>query len=133
MESRLSIENVTNGLLTLQKLKQLYKPAARLEDGSGEDSSYIRPDKLHLLQETIMAIKSFVPETRGSSLSEAFQQGSRYSGAYREMKQHVRDMGRKNIDSTQLLKGLKLVVPVLNSRQRLYMDKIVKIFDILQS
>lgn len=131
MESRLSIENVTNGLLTLQKLKQLYKPATRQEDE--ENSSYVRPDRLSLLQETLSAITDFLPETRGISFSEAFRQGSHYSSAYRGMKQQVRDMGRSGMDSAQVLKGLKLVVPVLSNKQRLYMDKVVKIFDILQS
>lgn len=131
MESRLSIENVTNGLLTLQKLKQLYKPAKRQEDG--EDLSYVRLDRLSLLQETITAITNFLPETRGNSFSEAFKQGSHYSSAYRGIKQHVRDMDWSRVDSVQVLKGLKLVAPILNNRQRLYMDKVLKIFDILQS
>ena len=131
MESRLNIENVTNGLLTLQKLKQLYKPLKLQEDR--EDSSYVRPDKLSLLQDTLTAITDFLPEARGSSLSEAFRQGSRYSSAYRGIKQHVRNMDGNRVDSLQVLKGLKLVVPILDNRQRLYMDKIVKIFEILQA
>lgn len=131
MESRLSIENITNGLLTIQKLKQLYKPAIRQEDGNY--ASFVQPDRLSLLQDTLSVITNLLPETRGNSFSEAFRQGSHYSSAYRGMKQHVRDMGGNGIDSAQILKGLKLVVPVLGSKQRLYMDKIVKIFDILQS
>lgn len=131
MESRLSIENVTNGLMTLQKLKNLHKPPKRQEDG--EDLSYVRPDKLSLLQEILTSITNFLPETRGGRLSEAFRQGSRYSNAYRGLKHHVSAMDLNRMDSTQLLNGLKLVLPILDNKQRLYMDKFVKIFDILLS
>lgn len=131
MESRLNIESVTNGLLTVQKLKQLYKPAKRQEDG--EDITNVRPDKLSLLQDTLTAIKDFLPETRDSSFSEAFRQGSHYSRAYREIKHHVRDIGGNRTDMAQILKTLKLVIPILDNRQKIYMDKVVKIFDILQS
>lgn len=131
MERRLSIDNITNGLLTIQKLKQMYRPAKRQEDG--EDSNYVSPDKLTLLQDTLTAITDFLPETRGSSFSEAFRLGSHYSSAYRRIKQHVRDIDGNRLDTAQVLKGLKLVTPVLSNKQRLYMDKIVKIFDILQS
>ena len=131
MESKLNLENVTNGLLTVQKLKQIYRPAKRQEEG--ETSSYVQLDRLSLLQETLTAITSFLPESRGGSFSEAFKQGSRYSSAYRGIKQQVRDMDWSRLDSTQVLKGLKLVAPILSSKQRLYMDKVVKIFDMLQS
>lgn len=127
----MNIENVTNGLLTIQKLKQLYKPAKRQEDD--EDLSNVQLDRLFALQETLTAVSGFLPETRGTSFSEAFKQGNRYSSAYRGIKQQVRNMDGNRVDSAQILKSLKLVTPILSSRHRLYMDKVVKIFDILQS
>jgi len=131
MESKLSIENISNGLLILQKLKQLYKPANRLE--GSENISHVQLDKMSLLQETLTAIADFLPDSRGSSYSEAFKQGNRYSSAYREIKHHVRDTSGNRLDSTQILKSLKLVAPILNTKQQVYMDKVVKIFDILQT
>lgn len=131
MKSRLSIENVTNGLLTLQKLTQLYKPERRRDENEG--LSYVRQDKLLLLQETLTSITDFLPETRGDTFDKAFSLGCNYCSAYRGIKQHVRDMDGNRFNSAHVLKSLKLVVPMLNSKHRLYMDKAVKIFDILQS
>ena len=79
MESNLNIENITNGLLTFQKLKQLYKQNTR-KDGD-EASGYVSPDRLSLLQETLTSITGFLPQTRDSSFSTAFKQGSQYSSA----------------------------------------------------
>ena len=131
MESRLNIENVTNGLLTVQRLKQLYQPENRHE--GAEDSRNVQPDRLSLLLDTITAISDFLPETRDNSFSEAFRQGSHFSSAYREIKHHVRDMSSNKTDMNQIIKTLKLIAPILETRQKIYMDKVVKIFDILQS
>lgn len=131
MEKKLNIENISNGLLVLQKLKQLYKPENRLE--GGEKQVHVQLDRLSLLQETLTSISDFLPVGRGGAYSEAFRQGNRYSGAYREIKRHVRKMDGNRLDTAQVVNSLKLVVPMLNNRQRVYMDKIVKIFDILQA
>lgn len=129
MENKLSIENISNGLLTLQKLKQLYNPETRQE--ADENQAHVRLDRLSLLLETLTSVSDFLPSSRGSSYSKAFRLGSRYSSAYREIKQHVRSMDTSRFDATQAIKSLKLVAPMLNNRQRVYMDKIVQIFDIL--
>lgn len=131
MENKLSIENISNGLRVLQKLKQLYKPEDRQE--SGENQTYVQPDRLSLLQETIMSISDFFPAVRGGAYSEAFKQGSRYSSAYHEIKRHIRKTNGSRLDTAQVIRSLKLVVPILNNSQQVYVDKIVKIFDILQA
>lgn len=132
MKKGITIENISNGLLALQKLKQLYNPED-IRDNS-ESNSQVYPDKLSLLQETLYAVKDFLPEMRASStVSEAFRQGSRYSSAYREIKHHVREMRSSKADSAHILKSLKLVAPILNNKQRLYMDKVVSLFEVLQS
>ena len=131
MEKGLSLDHITSSLLTLQKLKKLYSSTARQEDGIDADD--IQLDKLSLFRDTLTAVAGFLPETRGSSVSEAFRQGSHYCGAYRSMKQQVREINGNRLDSAQVLKSLRLVTPVLSNKQRLYMDKVVRIFDILQS
>lgn len=131
MDSKLNIESVTNGLLTFQRLKQLYQPA---REGSEEKlPERITPDKLSLLMDTLTAVSDLIPVTRGPSFGEAFRLGSHYSGQYREMKRHVAGMSGGNIDRTNILKGLKLITPMLGNKQKSYMNKIVKIFDILES
>jgi len=131
MEKKLTIENITNGLLTFQKLKQLYNKDSR---GEGtEASSYVGMDRLSLFKETLTAISDFVPPTRGSNFTEAFHQGTRYSTTYRSIKQQIRNINGRQIDSSHFLNIMKLVVPILTNKQRVYMDKVVKILDILQS
>lgn len=128
----LPIESITNGLLTLQKVRQLYRRQTRAE---GEDShEYVQPDRLSLMQEILSTVVNFIPQTRGASYSTAFNQGNRYSSAYRELKQHIRGLNRnREPDRNQILKTVKLLIPILDSRQRVTVDKILKIADILQS
>lgn len=127
----MNLENITNGLLALQRLKQLYSPPQRDEDG--QDGSYLQPDRLTLLQDTLSAIANFMPATRGGSFSEAFRLGSHYSSTYKGIKQHVRNMNGSSFDLPQILKTLKIIAPVFSSRQKVHMDKVIRIIDILES
>ena len=131
MGNKLNIENVTKGLLTFQKLKELYKNENR-EEANGTDGD-VKTDRLTILQETLSSINDFMPQTRGGSFGSAFRTGSRYSDAYRGIKQHIRNMNGRNIDAAHFLDIMKLVAPMLSNKQRVYMDKVVRIFDILQS
>lgn len=126
-----NIENITNGLVTLQKIKQLYKPESRAEDI--EASEYVQPDRLSLIQEILSTVTNLIPQTRGTSYSIAFSQGNRYSSAYRDIKHQIRNMNRSSPSQTQILQTLKLAAPILDNKQKLYIDKVMKIIDILQS
>lgn len=126
-----NIENLTNGLVTLQKIKQLYKPESRA-DGE-EASEYIQPDRLSLIQEILSTVTNFIPQTRGTSYSIAFSQGNRYSSAYRDLKHQIKSMNRSTPNQNQILQTLKLAAPILDNKQKVYMDKVMKIVDILQS
>ncbi|MGE5614392.1 MAG: hypothetical protein ACM3XR_08295 [Bacillota bacterium] len=130
MNKPLSIETITDGLITLRKLKQLYVPENRNEDGNTWD---VHPDKLSLMKETIMTIKNFFPDTRDGSFSNAINQGNKYGSVYRELKSHLKNMNRNAPDSPDVTKTLKLISSLLDNRHKIYLDKAVKIIDILQS
>jgi hypothetical protein len=131
MENSMNIENITNALVVMQKLKQLRSPAQRDENGSSTGT--VHPDRLTLICEILSVVGNFIPQTRGGSFGLAFKQGSRYSGAYRELKGHIRTMGRSKPEMQHVMKTLKLVVPVLEYRQKVYLDKFIKIIEIIQS
>lgn len=127
----MNIENITNSLVVLQKLKQLHSPVRK--DEKGNISGTVHPDRLTLMQEILTAIEGFMPQARGNSLGNALRQGSRYSGAYRDLKGHIRNMGRSRPDMQHIMRTLKLVAPVLDNRQKVYIDKFIKIIEIIQS
>lgn len=129
MGKPLNIESITDGLITLRKLKQLYIPQNRSNDNIAD----VLPDKLSLMQETITAIRNFLPQAREGSFSNAINQGNRYGSVYRELKHHLKGMDRNISGSSDILKTLKLVSSLLDNRYKAYLDKAVKIIDILQS
>lgn len=130
MGKQLNIESITDGLITLRKLKQLYTPDNRSDS---DNIGNVRPDKLSLMQEIITAIGNFLPQAREDSFSNAINQGNRYGRVYRELKRHLKSMDRNIPESSNILKTLKLIFPLLDSRHKVYLDKAVKIIDILQS
>lgn len=130
MDNTLNIENITNGLFTLQKIKELYKNEHR---STQDSNSYVRPDKLALMREVLSSVTEFLPQTRSGIFSSAFEQGARFSSAYRELKQHIGRINRGTPAQEDFIRTFKLLIPVLDLRHKVYMDKAVKIIDILLS
>jgi hypothetical protein len=131
MKNPITIDDITNGLVTFQKVKQLYNKDHRISEEGSEQS--VLPDRLSLMREIITTISNFMPQTRSGSFSSAFEQGIRFSSAYRELKRHVGSMNRNYPAEEDIFRFLKLLMPVLDMRQRVYMDKVVSIIDILKS
>ncbi len=131
MENTLKLEKITSGLLTLQKIKELYNYEHRASEESTTD--YIRPDRLMLMRELLSSVTEFLPQTRSGMFSSAFEQGTRFSGAYRELKHHIGSMSRGTPAQEDFFRTLRLLIPVLDIRHKVYMDKFVKIIDILMS
>jgi uncharacterized ParB-like nuclease family protein len=135
-----NIENITNLLLTIQKIKHLYEPKTRSENKDSEDAGfhsasagYINPDKLSLMQDILSAVSSLTPQMRGPSYGAAFSCCNRYSNTYRELKRQIRGMNRSNFEPSRILEIMKLVTPILQNRQKVFMDKTLKIIEILQT
>lgn len=131
MDNSLKLETITNGLLTLQKVKELYNNGYRSDKAN--DSSYVRIDKLMMMRDVLSTVTDFLPQTRSGIFSSAFDQGTRFSSAYRELKRHIGSMSRGTPAQEDVFRTLKLLLPVLDIRQKVYMDKVVKIIDILMS
>ncbi|NLK86162.1 MAG: hypothetical protein GX279_01545 [Clostridiaceae bacterium] len=133
MVNSLKIEAITNGLLTLQKVRDLYKNDHRSTEGDDDINDDVHPDKLMLMREVLTAVTEFMPRTRSGTFSSAFDQGTRFSSAYRDLKHHIGGMSRGGPAQEDIFRTFKLLLPVLDFRHRIYVDKVVKIIDILMS
>lgn len=133
MGNSLKIEAITNGLLTLQKVRDLYNKDHRSAEGDADIDDQVHPDRLMLMREVLSTITEFMPRTRSGIFSSAFDQGTRFSSAYRELKRHVGSMSRGTPAQEDIFRTLKLILPVLDFRHKIYMDKVVRIIDILMS
>lgn len=128
MENVLTLENITKGLLTITKIREMLNSNLREEDGVA-----VKQDKLTVANETLQLIAEFLPAMRGGSFTDALQKSSNYSRAYREIKGHVRGTRNTKTDFSKVAKTMKVVAPILDNRQKIYFDKLIKIMDILDS
>lgn len=134
MEHGLNVENITNGLVAIQKIRQLYKRDEKDSSSAAfESENSIRPDRLSLFEETLDSIYHFFPKERASAFNIAFNEGKRYSGAYRDIKQHVRNVDWSNIKLDNVYDGIKLALPMLNTKQKVNMSKVIQVIDIIKS
>jgi hypothetical protein len=128
MNSNLSIEKITKGLQAAERIKQLFNSKLR-EDAE----SSVKPDSLSVLRDTLQTVMEFWPDIRGGSFNRALQQSNKYSSAYREIKSHLKTVRGKKPDMNHIMNTFKVILPVLDNRQKVPFDKIIKILQILNS
>lgn len=128
MENGLTLENITRGLLGIAKIKEMLNSNLR-ED----ESVAVKQDNLTAAYEILQLVAEFLPAMRGGSFGEALQKSNGYSRAYREIKGHVRDTRNTKTDFKKVTKAIKVVAPILDNKQKIYFNKIIKIIDILNS
>jgi hypothetical protein len=128
MENGLTLENITRGLLGVAKIREMLNSNLREENGIT-----VKQDNLSAAYDILQLATEFLPAMRGGSFGEALQKSNSYSRAYREIKGHVRDTRNAKADIKKVAKAIKVVAPILDTRQKIYFDKLIKIVDILNS
>lgn len=128
MENGLTLESITRGLLGVAKIKEMLNSNLREDEGIA-----VKQDNLTTVYDTIQLIAEFLPAMRGGSFGEALQKSHSYSKAYREIKGHVRNNRNTKTDFKKVSKAIKVVSPILDKKQKIYFDKLVKVIDILNS
>lgn len=128
MENALTLENITRGLLAIEKIREMLGSNLREEGGVA-----VKQDNLTTAYEILRLVSEFMPAMRGGSFAEALHRSNSYSRAYREIKGHIRDTRNMKTDFKKVAKAIKVVTPILDNRQKVYFDKLVKIIDILNS
>jgi hypothetical protein len=128
MAGKLTLEQLTKGFQAAEKMKQIYSLKDR------EDSKVlVLNGSLTVLKEALQIIAEYFPNARGGSFHYALKKSTQYSKAYKEIKQHLRDSHGRKTDINHVLKSLKVVIPVLDTKKRVYFEKILKIFDVINS
>ena len=128
MENGLTLDSITRGLLGVGKIREMLNSNLREEEGIA-----VKQDNLTAAYDTLQLVAEFLPAMRGGSFGEALQKSNSYSRAYREIKGHVRNTRNTKTDFKKVAKAIKLVAPILDNRQKVYFDKLIKMIDILNS
>lgn len=93
-----------------------------------------KPDTLSMLSQMLDVIAQYYPNDRDQTIGDRLHKSTIYGETYRSLKQHVRTLKSNNrIERDDLIKTLKIIKPVVNTKKKQFIEKLVKIHEILNS
>lgn len=127
-----------NNKLTLEKVTMLLQAAERIKSARNletrdDGSVSVRTDSLSMIHDTMHIICEYLPEIHRIPFNNALKNSHRYCGTYRDLKKHLREMGGQNPDFENITKTLKVIMPMLETRQRTPMNKVINVLEALHN
>lgn len=128
MANKRTIETLTKGFDAAERIRQATRSNLR-ED----ESLAVKPSNLYIANEIFEILKDYAPEPQKEVLTNALFKTREYSNSYRSLKQHLHGTRGRNIAAVDVVKALEMMKPMLKNNQNILIDKMSKIFNILQS
>ena len=123
-----TLEQLTKSLNAAGRIHRLLSSHLREEAGS-----YARPDLLAVANEILKVIAENSPGRKREALERAINEGNAYSNAYRDLRHHVSAIRSRRNDIRSWIKAFEALKPILGHEQRILIEKISKIYEILIS
>jgi len=128
MDRYKKLEHIANAIHAAGKIKDTYKSNVR--DAS---DTAVKPDNITLLNNMLQIVAEYSPGMQKGLLSQTTNKCNSYSCAYRNLKQHLNSLNGRGMDRESLIKTISIIKPFMRSRHSHFIDKMVKIHEILKS
>jgi hypothetical protein len=126
MEKKLSIEKVTALLQAVEKIKS----ARDVREGGNVS---VRPDTISMLHDAMQIVCEYLPDTHKNNFSNALKSSHHYCGTYKNLKSHIRELDGQNPDFDNISKTVKVIMPMLDNRQKAPINKILNVLEALRN
>jgi len=128
MDKYKSLEYVINGIQAAEKIRNTYNTQLR-----SDSNILVKAAGLPALIEVMQIIAEFSPDIYKKSLGEVARKSNLYGNAYRNIKNHLKTSKSRSLDKDMLINTLDVIKPIMDNRQKVVIDKVLQIFQILDS
>lgn len=128
MDRNKVLEHITKGLQAASKIQKVYNSSLR-----SNSNTSVRAGNKSMLADIIGIIAEHSPDTHKRTLEEALSRSYQYSEAYSHIKQHLRTVRNQKMNKENFIETLNVVRPILSNRRKALVDKVMKIFEIINS
>jgi hypothetical protein len=100
---------------------------------SSNSRSNVKPDTVYIIGEVLKTLSEYSSNRSGAGLGGSLSKAASYSDVYRKLKQQYAAAGNKRTDKRMVIDTMRAIHPVLKSNQQLFLDKVIKIHNIIES
>jgi len=95
------------------------------------DRTLIKPSNIDLIKQVFDILAANYPGPRKNELSQMINRCYEYCSAYRKTKAHIASLSGKPPGMKDVYEILNILKPVADNRQKFYIDKMIKLYDLL--
>lgn len=119
---------LANGIHAASKIRDIYK--ANLKE---DPNSAVRASNTDIVNQVLNVIAQYAPEPYRQDVQTTVQKCCIYNDTYRNLKQHIRSTANHRMNDEEFIRTLDIVRPVVGNRERILIEKIIKIYQIIKS
>lgn len=123
-----ALEQIANGIQAAGRIKKLFR-----ENTRGGDEAAIMPSSVSTLNEVLEVIAEYSPGFRRQAINDTVIKSNMLSDTYRSLKTNFSNAREGKLDRESVLKTLSAIRPMVSERQKLLIDKVLKIYEILNN
>lgn len=128
MKMNKNLEYIANGIHAANKISGILDSSTRSSSESAFNSG-----TLPVIYEILQAIVEYSPGSHRGRLQSNIEKSRQYIDTYKELKQHVGNNRNKSVDRHSFMKTLSIIRPVARNDHKMFIEKILKIYEILNS
>lgn len=120
------LQAIADGINAANKIHNIYK-SGLLSDSR----TVIRDGRLAMINDILQVIAGNSPERSANLLKETLEKTTVFSDTYRNLKRHMTLARNRSMNSGDLVETLNIIKPALSSQQKVLVDKVIKLFDVI--
>jgi hypothetical protein len=128
MSENNTVNSIANGFNAARKIYKIKNTSVR-----NDYSTTVNQSIVSYVIEALQVICDYSPENGKQFLREVINKSNLYNNTYLGLRDHVYDTYNQKITVKNLARTLEIIHPVLQNRNKLIVEKILKIYEIINS
>jgi hypothetical protein len=128
MSENNTVNSIANGFNAARKIYKIKSTTSR-----SDYSTTVNRSIVPYVIEALQVICDYSPENSKKFLREIINKSNLYNNTYLGLRDHVYDTYNQKITVKNLARTLEIINPVLQNQNKLIVEKILKIYEIINS
>lgn len=133
MNNQKALELITNSFIAASKIRELQTPKNTRGTQTGDRVNNIGVNNIGLIFDILQVVSDYSPGKYRQPLSHATRQSRRYVETLFNLHQHINNLEKPRLKSQNIINTLNIIRPILGTNEAQIAQKIIKIYEVLNS
>lgn len=122
------LNTIANGINAVSKIQEVISSSP-----GNNPKTTVREDKKTTLIDILHIIAEYSPDRSGNLLSDILNRSEQYCDSYKNVKLHLNSTRNQRVNRQNFINTLSVIKPLLDNRNKVMINKVLRIYEILFS